>query len=112
MEQDMKNKEKGTVPKPKDFLHDDFPWSHFASLGMHKLINQWELQSVSKAITLQDQPNFIKSPPKVEVNNHLFDTYNLFYIITTTEVNGIQGYKQIDFGFAGIKRNTYDKCIC
>ncbi|XP_022183308.1 uncharacterized protein LOC111042897 [Myzus persicae] len=64
MEQDMKNKEKGTVPKPKDFLHDDFPWSHFASLGMHKLINQWELQSVSKAITLQDQPNFIKSPPK------------------------------------------------
>jgi len=25
---------------------DDFPWSNFASLAMHNLINQWEVKPV------------------------------------------------------------------
>jgi len=56
MGQDIKDGENGTVLKTKEPLHDNFPWSHFASLAMHKLINQWELQAVSKDINLQEQP--------------------------------------------------------
>jgi len=73
--------ENGTVPKPKGPPQEDFPWPHFASLAMHNLIHQWELQPVSKAINLQEeQPNVIKSPPKVKVINHLFTIYILFLI--------------------------------
>ncbi|KAL4089189.1 hypothetical protein QTP88_024251 [Uroleucon formosanum] len=67
MEIVMENGENGTVPKPKGPPQEDFPWPHFASLAMHNLIHQWELQPVSKTINLQEeQPNFIKSPPKVK----------------------------------------------
>ncbi|CAI6377496.1 unnamed protein product, partial [Macrosiphum euphorbiae] len=57
--------ENGTVQKPNGPPQEDFPWPHFASLAMHNLLHQWELQPVSKAINLQEeQPNAIKSPPK------------------------------------------------
>lgn len=34
--------------KPKGPQQDDFPWSHFASLAMHKLIDHWEINSIEK----------------------------------------------------------------
>jgi len=74
----MGNGEIGTVLKPKNPIHDDFPWSHFASLGMHTLINQWELHPLSKAISLQEQLNVIKSPPTVKLNNHLFIIFTIY----------------------------------
>ncbi|XP_008187398.1 uncharacterized protein LOC100169140 isoform X2 [Acyrthosiphon pisum] len=65
MEPVTEDGENGTVPKPKGPPQEDFPWPHFASLAMHNLIHQWELQPVSKAINLQEeQPNVLKSPPK------------------------------------------------
>ena len=68
--------ENGTVRKPNGPPQEDFPWPNFTSLAMHNLIHQWKLQPVSKAINLQEeQPNAIKSPPKVKVSNHLFTIY-------------------------------------
>ncbi|XP_060855584.1 uncharacterized protein LOC132933289 [Metopolophium dirhodum] len=37
---------------------EDFPWPHFASIAMHKLINQWKLQPNSEDISLQDKRSF------------------------------------------------------
>jgi len=79
MKTEMEEGENGTVSKPKGPPQEDFPWPHFASLAMHNLIHQWELQPVSKAINLQEEHlNVIKPPPKAKVNNHLFTIYNLF----------------------------------
>ncbi|XP_022172564.1 uncharacterized protein LOC111035307 isoform X2 [Myzus persicae] len=67
METEVEDGENGIVSKPKGPPQEDFPWPHFASLAMHNLIHQWELQPVSKAINLQEElPNVIKSPPKVK----------------------------------------------
>ncbi|XP_015380288.1 PREDICTED: uncharacterized protein LOC107174011 isoform X2 [Diuraphis noxia] len=65
METEMEDGENGIVSKPKGPPQEDFPWPHFASLAMHNLIHQWELQPVSKAINLQEeQSNAIKLQPK------------------------------------------------
>jgi len=73
METEMEDGDNGTVSKHKGPPQEDFPWPHFASLAMHNLIHQWELQPVSKSINLQEEKlNAIKSPPKAKVNNHLF----------------------------------------
>jgi len=40
--------EADTSAKSKGTPLDDFPWSHFASLAMHNLMNLWELQPISK----------------------------------------------------------------
>ncbi|KAE9523948.1 hypothetical protein AGLY_015595 [Aphis glycines] len=39
----MDVEENGSISKPKGSPQDDFPWGHFASLAMYKLINQWKL---------------------------------------------------------------------
>jgi len=62
----MEVEENGTASKPIKSLQDEFPWAHFGSLAMHKLINLWGLQSSSKDINLQDERSTsIKLPPKV-----------------------------------------------
>jgi len=38
--------ENGSISKSKEPPQEDFLWPHFASLDMHNLINQWELQLV------------------------------------------------------------------
>lgn len=68
MDIDMKDSDNGTVPKPKRPLEEEFPWLHFASLAMHKLINHWELQSISKSNPLQEELNGCQLP--LMVNNH------------------------------------------
>ncbi|XP_060854227.1 uncharacterized protein LOC132932054 [Rhopalosiphum padi] len=65
MEVEMEIGENSSVSKPKGPPQEDFPWPHFASLAMHNLINQWELQPVvTKANYVQEEPNVIKSQPK------------------------------------------------
>ncbi|KAL5233817.1 hypothetical protein ACI65C_001227 [Semiaphis heraclei] len=65
IETEMEDGENGTVSKQKGPPQEDFPWPHFASLAMHNLIHQWELQPVSKSINLQEeQLKAIKLPPK------------------------------------------------
>jgi len=65
MNVEMEIGENGSVSKPKGPPQEDFPWPHFASLAMHNLINQWELQPVvTKANYVQEEPNVIKSQPK------------------------------------------------
>ncbi|VVC26038.1 Double-stranded RNA-binding domain [Cinara cedri] len=36
--------------EPMELPEEDFPWSHFASLAMHTLINQWDIQSATKKL--------------------------------------------------------------
>ncbi|XP_025191758.1 uncharacterized protein LOC112592009 [Melanaphis sacchari] len=65
MQVDMEVGENSSVSKPKGPPQEDFPWPHFASLAMHNLINQWELQPVvTKANYVHEEPNVIKSQPK------------------------------------------------
>jgi len=79
MQIEIEDGENGTVQKPKDVHVGDSPLLLFASLAMYNLMDQWKLQHVSKAINLQEeQPNVIKSPRKVKVNNHLFTVYSKY----------------------------------
>uniref|UniRef100_A0A2S2NGM1 DRBM domain-containing protein n=1 Tax=Schizaphis graminum TaxID=13262 RepID=A0A2S2NGM1_SCHGA len=65
MDVKMEIGENSSVSKPKGPPQEDFPWPHFASLAMHNLINQWELQPVvTKANYVQEEPNVIKPQPK------------------------------------------------
>lgn len=64
----MEDAENAIVPKPKGPPQEDFPWPHFASLAMHNLINQWELKSVLKSGSSQEEPNIVKSSVKVNYN--------------------------------------------
>lgn len=43
---------------------EDFPWPHFASFAMHKLINQWKTHPASTDIKLQDQSGLLPKVPK------------------------------------------------
>lgn len=51
--------------KPKGPPQEDFPWPHFASLAMHNLITQWELQPSSSKVTPEDTT--VKTQPKVSI---------------------------------------------
>jgi len=63
--------------KDKGPSEENFPWSHFASLAMHIVINQWAVKSVvDGAIYAPDESTVIK--PQSKVNNHLFtNNFNL-----------------------------------
>jgi len=55
-----------TKSKPKGPPQEDFPWSYFAALAMHNLINQWEINPVVKTHNyVQDESTVIKSQLKV-----------------------------------------------
>jgi len=76
---------------------DDFPWSHFASLAMHNLINHWEINHVVETHNyVQKQSIVIKPRPKV--NNHLFTYINYHLLYTNSNC-----YKLIDFEVVGIE---------
>jgi len=61
--------ENGSVSKAKGPPQEDFPWQHFASLAMHNLINQWELQPVvTRTNCIQETLTVIRP----QVNNRLF----------------------------------------
>jgi hypothetical protein len=86
MEVEMEIGENSSVSKPKGPPQEDFPWSHFASLAMHNLINQWELQPVvTKDNYVQEEPNVIKSQPKV--NNYYNLPFTIYSKLTVINTN-------------------------
>lgn len=64
----MDNRKYGTAQKPTEPPQEDFPWPHFASIAMHKLINQWNLQPDSDDISLQDKQSFVRNYNVIELN--------------------------------------------
>lgn len=68
MEVNMEDGEISTVSKLKKPPQEEFPWPQFAALAMHNLITRWDIQPASKGSSLNEEPDVIKLPLKV--NNH------------------------------------------
>jgi len=64
--------ESSSVSKAKGPPQEDFPWPHFASLAMHNLINQWELQPIVTRTNTCVQENLTIIKPQPKVTNRLF----------------------------------------
>jgi len=75
----MKVEEHGSVSGPVIPSQDDFPWPHFASLALHKLINLWKLQPLLTNINLNDERSTsITLQPKVHKCDLSFICYLQF----------------------------------